>query len=131
MACIIIAALYLGRRNPVQPATVQAVNITSTSATVQWVVPYLSYTPEQYIVLYGTAEAMLDQTSTTLDSTTDITSLNVTYQVVIEGLVPNTLYHFQLRSTNTIGETTAAVMTFMTSEAGTLYITQCHQILYY
>lgn len=110
-----------------QPAVVQAVNITSTSATVQWVVPYLSYTPEQYTVLYGTAEAMLDQRSTTLSSTTDITSLNVTYEVVIEELVPNTVYYFQLHSANTIGETTAAVMTFMTLEAGILlFIVNCY-----
>ena len=110
----------VGRRSPVQPTMVQTVNTTSSSTTVQWVVPYLSYTPEQYTIRYGTAEEMLDQRTTPLSSTTDIASVNTTYQLALQGLAPNTIYHFQLHSTNTFGETTTVIMTFTTSEAGML-----------
>ena len=93
-------------------------NITSSSTIVQWVVPYLSYTPEQYTINYGTARETLDQRSATLSSTTDISATNTTYRISLQGLAPNTIYFFQLHSVNTHGETTAAVMMFMTSEAG-------------
>ena len=97
----------------------QTVNISSISVTVQWMVPYLSYTPEQYTVYYGTVRERLDMRSTTLSSTTDISASNTTYEISLQGLTPNTAYFYQLRSVNTYAETTTAVMTFMTSEAGT------------
>lgn len=110
--------MYIGRRIPAQPTRVQTVNITSTSVTVQWVVPHLSYTPEQYTINYGTARETLDQRSAVLSSHADISLSNTTYQLTLQGLAPNTNYFFQLRSMNSFGETTTEIMAFMTSEAG-------------
>ena len=107
-----------GQRIPTQPMTVQTVNITSNSATVQWLIPYISYTPEQYTIDFGTARETLGLRSSTLSSTTDISALNITYALTLQGLPPNTVYFFQLRSVNTYGATTTPVMLFATLEAG-------------
>lgn len=110
---------FLGRGAPTQPTSVQTVNITSSSTTVLWVVPYLSYTPEQYTIYYGTTMDTLDLTSSVVSSTTDISATNTTYTISLKELTPNTVYFFQLHSVNTYGGTTTAVMTFTTSESGT------------
>lgn len=110
--------VFAGRRAPVQPSDVQAVNISSSSATVQWVVPYLAYTPEQYTVYYGTARERLNLRTTSMNSNTDISVSNTTYEISLQALTPNTVYYYQLHSENTHAETTTVVMMFMTSEAG-------------
>ena len=110
---------HIGRRAPVQPTAVQTVNISSSSVTVQWVVPYLSYTPEQYTIHYGTVRERLDLRSTSLSSITDILAFNTTYDISLQGLTPNTVYFYELHSVNTYAEIAAAIRTFTTSEAGT------------
>ncbi len=97
-------------------------NITSYSATVQWATPYLAYTQEQYNVNYGTARDSLDQTSPTLSSTTDISASNITYDMPLQDLAPNTAYYFQLHSMNTYETTTSGIMAFTTLEAGNTQI---------
>ena len=93
-------------------------NITSNSASVQWVIPYLAYTPEQYNINYGTARDSLDQSSPILASSTNISASNMTYSISIQELTPNRVYYFQLRSMNTYGVTTSAIMTLRTLESG-------------
>lgn len=117
--CLMFTMLHSGQRIPAQPALVQAVNVTSTSATVQWVIRRLSYTPEQYTINYGISRETLDLRSTILSSTTNISTLNTTYELTLQGLAPNTAYFYLLRSVNTYGEAATPVMTFTTSEAGT------------
>lgn len=93
-------------------------NVTSYSATVQWVTPYLAYTQEQYSVKYGTARESLNQSSAVLSSASDISASNSTYSIPIQDLTPNTFYYIQLHSMNTYGEITSSIMTFTTAEAG-------------
>lgn len=97
---------------------IQTVNVTADSATVQWLVPYLAYTQEQYTVNYGTARQLLDQSSQVLSSSTDLSAANTTYAISIADLTPNTVYYYQLLSVNSYGRTLSAIMTFTTSEAG-------------
>ena len=96
----------------------QTVNTSSSSVTVQWVIPYLAYTPEQYTIYYGTVREMLNLRSPSLNSIADISASNITYEISLQALTPNTVYYYQLHSMNTYVETTTAVMMFMTSEAG-------------
>ena len=102
-----------------QPTLVMTINITSTSATVQWVVPYLAYTPEQYTIRYGLDRELLDHMSTTIHSTQDISAKNKTYENSLHELAPNKVYYFEIHSENTFGETTTALMMLTTLEAGT------------
>lgn len=96
----------------------KTVNITAYSATVQWVTPYLAYTPEQYVVSYGTMRESLNQRSPVLSSITDIAASNLTYDVFIPDLSPNTEYFYQVHSTNTYTTTASVIMNFTTLEAG-------------
>lgn len=100
------------------------VNITSTSATVQWIVPYLAYTPEQYTIYYGLDRESLDYVSTVVHSTKDISAENRTYENPLYELAPNKVYYFKIHSENTFAETTTASMTLTTSEAGMHISTQ-------
>lgn len=68
--------------------------------------------------MFGTDRETLDIRSPTLSSSADISALNITYALTLQGLVPNTVYFFQLQSVNTYGATTTPVMMFVTLEAG-------------
>ena len=91
------------------------------SATILWLVPYLTYTPEQYIISYGIERDSLDLMSTTVHSTQDISAGNKTYENTLYDLTPNTVYYFKIHSENTFGETVTSMMILTTSEAGIAY----------
>ena len=93
-----------------------AVNIVHNEATIQWTVSSIAYTPEQYIVLYGLTESSLTQESDMVNSTMDFNSINDTYSVKITGLDYNTVYYYQVRSTNTEGSTNSDVVMFQTTK---------------
>jgi len=111
-------SIYPGPAEPTRPIEVAAVNITLDSVTVQWVVSYLAYTPERYLVLYGTSNASLDRTSDVVLSTADLAASNETYNISVTGLEPNKQYHFKVYSSNTFGSVETALMTFTTAESG-------------
>lgn len=118
MCSFVCFFLRLGRRAPTRPSAVQIVNTSFSSVIVQWVVPYLAYTPEQYTIYYGTTRERLDLRSPSLSSNIDISASNTTYEIPLQALTPNTVYYYQLHSVNTYAETTTAVLMFVTSEAG-------------
>ena len=93
-----------------------AVNIVHNEATIQWTVTSITYTPEQYIVLYGLTESSLTQESDMVNGTMDFNSINDTYSVKITGLDYNTVYYYQVRSTNTEGSTNSDVVMFQTTK---------------
>lgn len=97
---------------------VQVVNVTASSATVLWLVPYLTYTQEQYDVSYGSSRDSLDRSRLVTNSELNISASNITYSVSLQDLTPNSVYFFQIRSTNTQGETVSEIMTLTTLEAG-------------
>ena len=100
---------------PVKPNTLQATNVTSTSATLNGhVFPDESVTTYYYFQ-YGTTTAYGSQTPTEgpVNGTDKDVSTNVT------GLAPSTTYHFRVAATNTDGTTYGENMTFTTPAAGT------------
>lgn len=120
---------FLGPSIPIQPTRLLAANITAYSATVQWVTPYLAYTQEQYTVNYGTTIDSLTLSTPVLSSGTVPSAFNVTYDIAMQDLTPNTVYYFQLHSMNTYGQTTSTIMTFTTAEAGKELISHCVYLL--
>ena len=93
-----------------------AINILHNEATIQWTVTSITYTPEQYIILYGIDESSLTQESDMVNGTMDFNSINDTYSVKITGLDYNTVYYYQVRSTNTEGATNSDVVMFQTTK---------------
>ena len=110
--------LFIGESAPTQPTLVRTINISSSSATVQWVVPYLAYTPEEYTIHYGLDRESLDFASSTVYSTQDISAKNQSYENSLHDLAPNTMYYFMIHSENTFGEAMTPLMMLTTSEAG-------------
>ena len=74
--------------NPVRPGQVMVRNIKANSAIIQWTVAYISYSPETYIVQYGTSEESLNQNSS---AKYNITITNMTYVIELSGLRGNTI----------------------------------------
>ena len=97
------------------------VNISSHNATILWMVPYLTYTPEEYTVYFGVSESLLDQRSEIQRSSSDLGARNEIYSLIITQLRPNTDYYFQIHSVNSYSETVTDAMNFTTIESG-MYI---------
>ena len=106
-----------GPRAPHYPQQVSAQQITPNSATIQWTVPSIAYTPETYVVEYGTSEDNLNLTSDSQHSGPNISIGSRSYSVQLSGLRVATLYYFSVVATNTVGpnETNGS---FHTNEIG-------------
>ena len=87
--------------NPISPNHVMIKDITTDSAIIQWTVSYISYSPETYVVKYGTSQDTLIQNSSTIYSGDDITITDMTYSVKLSNLKENTTYYVQVVATNT------------------------------
>ena len=100
------------------PMAVTATNVQDSSALIQWTVSSIAYTPETYVVEYGTSQNSLDMTSDPTHSGEDITIASVTYSVTLSDLRENTTYYIHIVATNTAGRSnTSSVERFMTSLA--------------
>ena len=117
---IIIAAAQA----PAQPTNVTVANVSSSSATIQWTVPLISYTPEQYMVQFGLTQNMLNETSATVDGNRNISVMNVTHTLVLDVLLPETTYYFRVIARNGFGSAQSSLGTFMTlpKQQGDLYL---------
>ena len=85
-------------------------------ATVQWIVPYLVYTPEVYTVHYNsTANNTL--ISARRESGLNFSlSLNLTLSISLVMLDPGVRYTFYVNGTNSYGSAMSEVMDFTTLE---------------
>ena len=107
--------MYTGPRAPISPRGVSHSDVNDIRATIQWTVPSIAYTPETYVVEYGTSQDSLDLTSDSQHSGPDITVTDVTYSVQLSNLEPATTYHYRVVATNTADRTIATnVQGFMT-----------------
>ena len=76
----------------------QLSNITLSTVTVSWVVPYTP-TSQQYSIMYGVQANALDQSWGLLNSLSDITETNQEYTMTVEGLTHGTVYFIRVSST--------------------------------
>lgn len=101
-----LQALVIGG-NPPTISNVQATSVSSNAATITWTTDLASTSQVQYGVTssYGT--------SSPLDSTQVYS-----HSVTLSGLSENTLYHYQVISTNAGGTTSSTDYTFTTTSGG-------------
>ena len=71
--------------------------VESESVVIQWTVAYISYSPETYVVQYGTSRETLVHNSSRRASEVGTT----TYSISLSGLRNNTTYYVQVLATNT------------------------------
>ncbi len=110
------------------PAAPSFTDLTATSdfydtATIQWTVPVIAYTPETYVVYYGTDMSTLDGMSDTVSSGSDFEITDLQFSVLLTDLMVFTPYYYQLIATNTISSTTSPMKSVRTAEKGELNYT--------
>ena len=83
--------------DPLVPEDIVFREVESESVVIQWTVAYISYSPETYVVQYGTSRETLVHNSSRRASEVGTT----TYSVPLSGLRDNTTYYVQVLATNT------------------------------
>ena len=91
-----------------------ATAVTHNSATIQWTVPSIAYTPETYVVRYGTNS--VNRVSAAVLSGGDISVTDLTLSAELTGLEQLTGYMYEVQSSSGMGRaTTSSRETFMTT----------------
>ena len=106
---------HAGPAPPQQPTNLVESNIRATSITIQWTVPIIAYTPETYVVNYGTSVSSLVMTSAVVMSGNDFETVNQVFSVALTGLVATTTYYYQVVATNGQDSTSSDIQSFTTT----------------
>ena len=104
-----------------QPIDLAHTTVASDFVIVQWVVPYIAYTPETYIIQYGLTETFLTNTSDIVSGSSDIMATNQLYSVRLSNLELLTDYFYQVVAMNSFDSNTSETAVFTTSSPGTYY----------
>lgn len=88
--------------------------LSSELAEIEWLISSVEYTPENYTVVYGRDQMLLNYTSDVVIGTRNITDTNQMYSVRLTGLEDNTTYYYQVIATNSIGSNSSNVRVFVT-----------------
>ena len=106
---------------PVHP--VVTIITTPYSANITWIVPFITFDRETYMLEYGSDMNMPD--ASVIMGNTDLFTINQTFFVTLTDLSPFTEYYYILNATNSNATTTTGRNTFTTDETGMLYIIMC------
>ena len=102
---------------PQQPTNLMdnAIGTGGMSIMIRWTVPIIAYTPENYVVNYGTSMGSLVMTSAMVMSGSDFEAVNQVFSVTLTGLVDTTTYFYQVVATNGQGSTSSDIQSFTTT----------------
>ena len=82
---------------------------------------YISYSPEHYVVTYGTDENNLTQNTSSKHSGDDINISNMSYSVILNDLKDETIYYVQVLAINTANKTKRSMIeSFKTEPSPTM-----------
>ena len=121
---IVISLSHAGPVLPQQPTNLMDIGTDAMSTLIRWMVPIIAYTPETYVVNYGTSMGSLAATSATcmVRSGSDFEAVNQVFLVALTGLVDSTTYFYQVVATNVQGSTSSDVQSFSTTVLRKLFI---------
>ena len=115
---IITIMLYMfciiGSSVPMQPIDIVHTTLSSELAEVQWLVPVITYTPENYTVIYWTDQALLNYLSDVVTGTSNISDTNRVYSATLKDLQSNTTYYYQVVARNSIGVNVSDIAVLVT-----------------
>ena len=108
---------HSGPVQPQQPTNLMdnAIGTGAMSTLIRWTVPIIAYTPETYVVNYGTSMTSLDLTSAMVMSGSDFEAVNQVFSVALTGLVKTTTYFYQVVATNGQDSTSSDIQSFSTT----------------
>ena len=103
------------------PGDVIVSNITMNSANVSWIVPSVTE-PQEYYVLYGVNQIILNLTTDKVQGNSDTSLLNQSYSTIVQDLDYGTTYY--LIVVTEFGSTTlySEMTSFTTIEPGNIVI---------
>ena len=108
--------IYFVELAPRFPTSVLVTSITSSSATIQWMLtdPYNSSRPEAFTVLYGNSSGQLNF------NTPEITAspTSQTYSTQLKSLQPGTVYFYRIDGSNQFTSISTNVRVFSTFDSG-------------
>ena len=85
-------------------------------AIIQWTVPRITYTPENYTVHFGTSPGSLTYVSQQQESGDNFTATNLSFSIQLTGLSAGTTYYYQVVAVNSVGSTASVEQSFATIE---------------
>ena len=86
----------------------------------------VAYTPETYVVQYGTSSDFLRNRSDELQGQMDFTAKNKMYSIQLNDLIPDTTYYYKVVSNNTHGSTSSIVQNFTTENGKPINLIRVH-----
>ena len=105
-----------GPSSPLQPSNLMSTGITHNTATIQWTVPMIAYTPENYTVHFGTSPGSLTPFSQQRQSGDNFTATNLQFSVELTGLSAGTTHYYLVVAVNSVGSTASVEQSFNTTE---------------
>ena len=96
-------------------------DVRHNRATIQWTVPRIAYTPENYTVHFGTSPGSLIPFNQQLQSGDDFTATNIPFSLQLTGLSPGTTYYYQVVAMNSVGSTASVEQSLTTTELRKLF----------
>lgn len=108
---------FVGPSAPSRP-TILSSTVSTTQATISWIVVTIAYTPETYYIVYGTSNDTLDQRSNAIEGGANLTETNLAYSATITSLRPFTQFYYRIEVRNSFATIESAIQTFQTTEAG-------------
>ena len=106
---------YVGPAPPQQPTNLTNIDTRAMSSMIQWTVPIIAYTPETYVVNYGTSMSSLDVTNDPVESGSDFEAVDQVFTVELTGLVDTTTYYYQVVATNEQGSASSVIQNLTTT----------------
>ena len=93
---------------------VNIVEFMSTSAFVEWTVPTVASSREQYVAMYGTDRNALIKISDLVQGLEDTSIDDQTYGIRLTSLIPSTTYFVRILAINNVGSTSSEIISFTT-----------------
>ena len=121
MRMMVFPSSHAGPALPQQPTNLMNVDTRVLSTMIQWTVPIIAYTPETYVVNYGTSMSSLNVMSDPVQSGSDFEAVDQVFSVELTGLVDTTTYYYQVVATNGQGSTSSVIQSFTTTILRKLY----------
>ena len=110
--------LPLGPLSPEPPVDLLTDSVMTDSANISWIVTTIAFTPETYVVHYGTSMDMLSNMSDPITGLSNFTTMSYTFSITLTALTPNTMYFYRINSTNSKGSCFSQIANFTTEIKG-------------
>ena len=102
-----------GPASPEPPVDLLTDSVMADSVTISWIVSTIAFTPETYVVHYGTSMDTLDSISDPITGLSNFTAMHYKFSTTLTALTPNTIYFYRINLTNSDGSVLSQTANFV------------------